>query len=161
MKVLLLILMVTAHPMILFAGLDNFLFKDKGRCLQCLKEYDIESFKNAIKDAFISIQNPRTGKVISIEVVPWSENTEFQSLLGLEKKTVGYAVKSGEDGQELAAGNPLNLYEKKYNLNQNAEFLAEIERSDRALMNIYYKAKICRKYVDTNWKKLSGGNRVF
>ncbi|MBU3916183.1 hypothetical protein KKA14_11675 [bacterium] len=30
--------------------------------------------------------------------------------------------------------------------------MAEAERMDRKLLNLYYKAKICRKYMDENWK---------
>jgi hypothetical protein len=61
-----------------------------------------------------------------------------------------------------ALGNPrkklkpkLTLYEKKHFLTTNAEFLMEIERVDRNLMNMYYKAKLCRKNIDMQWK--SGG----
>jgi hypothetical protein len=86
------------------------------------------------------MQNPRTGKVSTIEVVPWVENTDFQALTKLEKYT------ENETGQELM------MYEKKQILSTNAEFLAEIERFDRALMNRYYKAMLCRKYIDTNYK---------
>ncbi len=124
-----------------------------------LISYDIDTFKAAIKDAFLSMQNPRTGKVSSIEVVPWVENTEFQNLIKLhEDEPV-----AGEKPEEGAGKGPakvkmrkLLLYEKKQLLNQNAEFLAEIERADRNMMNIYYKAKICKQQIDINYK--NGGS---
>ena len=109
-----------------------------------LISYDIESFRKALKDAFLSMQNPRTGKVKSIEVVPWVENTQFQAFIQLEKKTVKPAEKDQEPRELL-------LYEKKHILNMNAEFLAEIERVDRSMMNLYYKAKLCRDHIDQNW----------
>ena len=47
----------------------------------------------------------------------------------------------------------LNLHRKKHNLELNGEFLAEIDRGDRSLLNRYYRAKICRQTIDNNWKK--------
>jgi hypothetical protein len=129
-----------------------------------LISYDIDTFKNAIKDAFMSMQNPRTGKVSSIEVIPWVENTQFQTLIGIEKSEDEYEILKDEKGNVIkdALGNPrkklkpkLTLYEKKHFLTTNAEFLMEIERVDRNLMNMYYKAKLCRKNIDMQWK--SGG----
>ncbi len=116
-----------------------------------LISYDIKTFKAAIKDAFQSMQNPETGKVDSIEVVPWVENTEFQTLVGLEEDV--------EVEEEVTVGNTkvqetrkVLLYEKKFLLNINAEFLAELQRADRAMMNLYYKAKLCRRNIDSQWK---------
>ncbi|MBU2510085.1 hypothetical protein KJ966_02065 [bacterium] len=126
-----------------------------------LISYDIETFKAAIKDAFISMQNPRTGKVTSIEVVPWVENTEFQTLMKLEEDVAGYKASAQGGPPQPQEGRKLLMYEKKHNLNQNAEFFAELNRADRAMMNIYYKAKICKKHIDTNWKQVKGGIRVF
>ncbi len=126
-----------------------------------LISYDIDTFKNAIKDAFKSMQNPRTGKVSSIEVIPWVENTQFQTLIGIEKSEDEYEILKDEKGNVIkdALGNPrkklkpkLTLYEKKHFLTTNAEFLMEIERVDRNLMNMYYKAKLCRKNIDMQWK---------
>ncbi len=105
-----------------------------------LISYDIDTFRNAIAEAFLSMQNPRTGKVSAIEVLPWVENTDFQALTKLD------TYSEGKDGKKLM------MYEKKQILNGNAEFLAELERFDRTLMNSYYKAMLCRKYIDNNYK---------
>ncbi len=126
-----------------------------------LISYDIDSFKAAVKDAFLAMQNPETGKVTSIEVVPWVENTEFQSLMKLDEAADGYRPVVENGKTVLKSGYKLLMYEKKYNLNLNAEFLAEVERANRSMMNIYYKAKICKKHIETNWKQISGGNKVF
>ncbi len=107
-----------------------------------LISYDIETFKAAVKDAFISMQNPMTGKVTTMEIVPWVENTDFQNLIQLEQSF-----------PDPRTGQPMLLYKKKQILNQNAEFLAELERTDRSLMNIYYKSKICRQTIQANWMK--------
>lgn len=105
-----------------------------------LISYDIDTFRTSIADAFLAMQSPTTGKVSAIEVIPWVENTDFQALTKIDKYT------EGENGKELM------MYEKKQILSSNAEFLAEIERFDRSLMNRYYKAMLCRKYIDTNFK---------
>lgn len=127
-----------------------------------LISYDVETYKAAIKDAFMSMQNPRTGKVTSIEVIPWVENTEFQSLIELEKEVKAKKIITVEGKNIETEGETLLLYEKKNILNQNAEFMAEIERADRNLMNIYYKAKICRGHINNNWKKRTAdGKKIF
>jgi len=124
--------------------------------------YDIDSFKAAIQEAFISMQNPQTGKVVSMEVVPWVENTQFQNLIRLDESEDEYEpVLNAAGEQEMDEdGNPMQrlkpkqlLYEKKMYLNENAEFIIEIDRVDRNIMNMYYKARLCRKNIDMNWKK--------
>ena len=117
-----------------------------------LISYDIDSFKASIAAAFISMQNPRTGKVSSIEVVPWVENTDFQSLIKLEEETEVEIKPADGAAPGKKKTRKLLLYEKKNILNMNAEFFAEIERMDRKMLNLYYKAKICRAYIDENWK---------
>lgn len=121
-----------------------------------LISYDMETFKQAIKDAFLAMQNVSTGKVASIEVVPWVENTEFQSIIKLEEEgieTPSTVSATGETVQPGAATDTPKtekklLYEKKHTLNQNAEFFMEIERTDRNKMNMYYKARMCKKNMD-------------
>lgn len=103
--------------------------------------YDLETFKAAIKEAFISMQNPSTGRVSTMEVIPWVENASFQNFINLEEDT------DDETGEQLL------LFEKKMILNLNAEFLAQIGRTDRNLMDIYYKAMICRQIIDSSWKR--------
>lgn len=119
-----------------------------------LISYDIDSFKDAIKQAFMVMQNPRTGKVTSIEVVPWVENTEFQDLVKLNEPLTVPATKD-------AAGNKvakkiLQPFEMKHNMSANAEFLAEINKNDRNMMNLYYKAGMCKKIFDSKWRDPNG-----
>ncbi len=106
-----------------------------------LISYDLETFKQSIKEAFISMQNTQTGRVTTMEVVPWVENTSFQDAVDLEEK----------DGQ--AEGERVPNYKKKHVLNLNGEFLGEIEKADRNKMNNYYKAKICKETIRVNYKQ--------
>ena len=103
--------------------------------------YDLDSYKAAIKDAFVSMQDPMTGRVSTMEVVPWVENAEFQNLIRLE------------EGTDTASGEKTLLFEKKHNLNLNAEFLSQIDRANRNMMDTYYKAMICRQTIDSKWKR--------
>jgi hypothetical protein len=129
--------------------------------------FDLDTFRNAIKDGFKAMQSPRTGRVATMEVVPWVENTEFQNLVKLESSPDEYEIIKGADGNPVLDkdGNPTKvlkkkgklLYEKKIILTMNAEFIMEVERADRNLMNMYYKAKLCRNTIDAAWKKEGGG----
>ncbi|MCP4134686.1 MAG: hypothetical protein GY754_27170 [bacterium] len=98
--------------------------------------YSLASFKSAVKDVFVSMQKPGVGKVTSMEIVPWVENTEFQETIKIDQKT----------------GENLPLSKKKNILTDNAEFLAEINSIDRGLMNKYYKARLCRQMIDEKYK---------
>ena len=124
-----------------------------------LISYDLDSFKQAIKDAFISMQNTRTGRVSSIEIVPWVENTDFQTLIKLEEEDV-FEKTPAEEKAPTKPDKKL-LYEKKLIMNLNAEFLSELERTDRTMMNLYYKSKLCRDYIKTNYKENKGSGGVF
>ncbi|MCH9683397.1 MAG: hypothetical protein K0V04_18315 [Deltaproteobacteria bacterium] len=104
---------------------------------------DIESFRSAVAEAFLSMQTPQTGRIQSVEVVPWVENLEFQSRVPLETGSA-----------EASDGNTsidLPLYQEKELLTQNGEFLAEAERAGRNHINNYYKAKLCRDTIDQTW----------
>ena len=103
-----------------------------------LISYDLETFKEAVKQAFISMQNPLTGRVESIEVVPWVENTGFQSLVNMR-------------GTDVVSGKEVPLYEKKDILNFNAEFLSEVERAGRNRLAMFYKAKVCKNSIGSKW----------
>jgi hypothetical protein len=78
--------------------------------------------------------------VISIEVVPWVENADFQRILKLQES------KPGPDGKTISP------YAQKRILDQNGEFLAEVDRVARAKLNVYYKAKQCRARIDLDYK---------
>jgi hypothetical protein len=125
--------------------------KDKNATLI---SFDMDSYKAAVKDAFMAMQNPRTGKVTNIEVVPWVENTEFQAFVRLEEEEIP-AEKGSADvtGDVRKPKRTRLLYEKKHILNQNAEFFMEIERTDRNKINMYYKARLCLKNIEMNFKE--------
>lgn len=106
--------------------------------------YDLDTFRKAIKDAFVSMQQDDTGQVISMEVVPWVENADFQRILKLGQ------------AKTLEGGKTVSPYAQKRILNQNGEFLAEVDRVARAKLNVYYKAKQCRSQIDLDYKDQNG-----
>lgn len=106
-----------------------------------LVAYDLDTFRKAVKDAFISMQNDDTGMVTTVEVVPWVENSDFQRILKLQD------ARSGDKGETISP------YAQKRILNQNGEFMAELDRAARAKLNVYYKAKQCRRRIDVDYKQ--------
>jgi hypothetical protein len=103
-----------------------------------LVSYDLDTFKQAVKQAFISMQNPLTGRVMSVEIVPWVENTDFQNKLNMSTT-------------DIVSGRTVPLYEKKDILTMNGEFLAEMERASRARLNAFYTAKMCKNHLLSKW----------
>jgi hypothetical protein len=124
--------------------------------------YDLDTFKASIKSAFKATQPYNVGMVTAIEVVPWIENTEFQSLNKLEPKTVpmwderGFPVMDITDpSKPVQKTKVVYPYEQKRILSVNAEFLAEVDRAARAKLNAYYKAKMCRAQVNIDYMEMT------
>jgi len=94
---------------------------------------DIDSFKDSIRGVVRTMQDPDSGRVTSMEVAPWIENTQFQDLLDIDS-----------DDTRL-------LFEKKKNLEANAEILSELDRIDRAQIDQYFKAQNCRRILEDEY----------
>jgi hypothetical protein len=123
-----------------------------------LISYDISGYKKAVESAFKATLPDNVGKVTAIEVVPWVENTEFQSLFKLEEKTVPAFDKFGfpdmdltDPAQPVQKTKKVMPYEQKRILQSNAEFLAMADRAARAKLNVFYKAKMCRAQIDADY----------
>jgi hypothetical protein len=124
-----------------------------------LVSYDLDTFRNAVKGAFAAAQPEDVGRVTAIEVAPWVENTEFQTL----NKLVPIQVpERDENGKVVMEPDPdpakpprkkmrtVLPYAQKRTLTQNSEFLAEADRAARAKLNAYYKAKQCRTAIEVD-----------
>lgn len=94
---------------------------------------DIDSFKKSVQAVVKTMQDPNAGRVTTMEVAPWIENTQFQDLLELE-----------DDEGKL-------LFEKKKNLEANAEIISELDRIDRAQIDQYFKASNCRRILEDEY----------
>lgn len=107
-----------------------------------LISHDLDTFRAAVKSAFVSMQNDDVGMVTAIEVVPWVENPQFQAELKLPPREM---PKPGSTTGEKIIVSP---YAQKRILSQNAEFLSELDRAARAKLNVFYKAKQCRAQIN-------------
>ncbi|MFG1484583.1 hypothetical protein ABMA77_00855 [Halobacteriovorax sp. RZ-1] len=94
---------------------------------------DIDSFKDSVRDVVKTMQDPNAGRITTMEVAPWIENTQFQDLLELE-----------DEEEKL-------LFEKKKNLEANAEIISELDRIDRAQVDQYFKASNCRRILEDEY----------
>ena len=102
--------------------------------------FDLESYKKTIAAAFMSTQNEFTGRIMSLEIVPWMDNTLFQSLIGIEEVT------------DLA-GRRIPRFEQKLILTENAEFYITVLQVIRNMQNISNKAALCRNIIDRKYMK--------
>ena len=92
--------------------------------------FDIATFRKSLKEAFLAMQNPRTGRVTSVEIVPWVENVQVQALLKI-------------DAEASVGKKRIPLYKKKDLLTYNGEYLAELHRSLQFRKARYYLAQSC------------------
>jgi hypothetical protein len=127
-----------------------------------LVAYDLETFRKSVQSAFKATQPQDVGLVTSIEVVPWIENTEFQSLNTLEPITVPMLDDKGvpvmdltDPAKPVPKTKTIMPYEQKRTLNLNAEFLADLDRAARAKLNVYYKSKMCRSQLNIDHMSMS------
>ncbi len=104
---------------------------------------DMNTYKKVIVAAFRSTQDERVGRILSIEMEPWIDNTLFQSLLNLKEVY--------RDGRKILP------FEQRIILNQNADFYTKINHTALRLKDRAQKALLCRRFIDKNFKK---GGRI-
>ena len=102
-----------------------------------LISFSIPEFRQALKDAFLSMQTISTGRVTSVEVVPWTENLGFQSLLQIQDDSPGGAEPK------------MPLFRKKDILIANGEYLATLHRSLAHRKARYFLARSCEADVQS------------
>ncbi len=107
-----------------------------------LISFDLDGFRSALRAAFGLMQKSGTGRVTSVEVVPWTENLKVQSLLELNER-------------DEAGGGAMPLFRKKEILTHNAEYLATLHRSLQKRKARYYLARDCSNQLNafgfSNW----------
>lgn len=97
-----------------------------------LVSFTIPEFRNAMKAAFSSMQRVSTGRVTSVEIVPWTENVGFQALLKIQDDSA-----SGDEKK-------MPLFRKKDILISNGEYLATLHRSLQYRKARYFLARSCQ-----------------
>ena len=104
----------------------------KGKFVDLLPT-DLSDFKETIEGAIKLMQDPNSGVITSMEIVPWFENVQFQNSLNLD------------DEEELLR------FRQRKNLEQNSGVISEIERIDRVQMNQYYKGLNCLRVLKEDY----------
>jgi hypothetical protein len=90
---------------------------------------DIDQFRQTIQDAVKLMQDPNSGVISSIEIVPWIENPELVSFIGKD-------VKEGE-----------RQFVRQQKLESNTGVIKEINRISTQQVEQFYKASMCRKHL--------------
>ncbi|MBF0313239.1 MAG: hypothetical protein HQK50_14320 [Oligoflexia bacterium] len=106
--------------------------------LEKLLATDVATFREAIGHALASMKSSDVGRVIGIEIAPWTENLGFQNSIGVILN----------DGDFSALDEPwlTKIYQE-----QNAEFIAQVNRVRKFLMANYQRALSCKSELDLNW----------
>lgn len=99
---------------------------------------NISEFKSALKQAAKLVQGPSSGKITSMEIVPWIENIKFKHVSTSADHTIGYK------------------YREMRNIEENSNVLAEIERIDSVQRSTYSKARHCLINMESNYPSGTG-----
>ncbi len=94
---------------------------------------DIEQFRQTIQDAVKLMQDPNSGVISSIEIVPWIENPELVTFIGKD-------MKEGE-----------RQFVRQQKLESNTGVIKEINRISTQQVEQFYKASMCRKHLYENY----------
>jgi hypothetical protein len=94
---------------------------------------DIEQFRQTIQDAVKLMQDPNSGVISSIEIVPWIENPELVTFIGKD-------MKAGE-----------RQFVRQQKLEANTGVIKEINRISTQQVEQFYKASMCRKHLYENY----------
>uniref|UniRef100_A0A7S1B4T6 Uncharacterized protein n=1 Tax=Corethron hystrix TaxID=216773 RepID=A0A7S1B4T6_9STRA len=95
-----------------------------------------ENYHIALETAYLAMLNPRTGLVSSIEVVPWTNNMQFQAAAGLD-----LLILHEVDGEEEEFPNDL----KRFNYMANAEHIARMDEVMRYRYNMINHLQACMR----------------
>lgn len=102
---------------------------------------NIKQFRTTIQEAVKLMQNPDSGLVNAIEVVPWMENPEFGKILLAE---------SEEGGAEQ--------FIRQQKIEENTGVITEIYRKSNSQVELYNVSSMCRKVVLDQYADKSDGS---
>lgn len=98
-----------------------------------LLPFDLASYQQSVRDAFKASQDVHTGRVTSMEVMPWLSNTQILTLV---------------NAIEYPDGNAIDWNERKRILSDNAEFYVELARHLLDMTTEVHRAEACRQAVE-------------
>lgn len=94
--------------------------------------FDLATYKKAVKEAFRASQEPSSGRVVAMEIMPWLSNVLVLVTLDLSK--------AGIDKSEWI--------ERKRILADNSEFYIELAAALQELNTQVHRAEACRRELD-------------
>jgi len=122
----------------------------------------LKDFSTAASNAFLLMKNPKSGVVTGIEVIPWSNNINFQLLSRLDvnlEETLCYngpqEVSCTDSGVTVRRIRKISPVLKQFNFMSNAEHIASIEsiHSDmRAKSELMHQCVIALRKVSPSSK---------
>jgi hypothetical protein len=91
--------------------------------------FDLASYKDAVKDAFMASQDEHAGRVVSMEITPWLSNAR-----------VLVSIDGGRDRASWAL--------RRRILSENAEFYIELWAATHEIETQVQRAEACRRELD-------------
>jgi len=103
---------------------------------------NIKQFRITIQEAVKLMQDPDSGLVSSIEVVPWMENPEFGKIMLSDLEEEGGA----------------RQFIRQQNIEENTGVINEIYRKSNEQVELYNVASMCRKVIVDHYADKSEGS---
>jgi hypothetical protein len=95
-----------------------------------LLPFDLASYREGLKEAFLASQEPNAGRVVAMEVSPWLSNSR-----------VAIAI-------NLGSGRAEEQFERRRILSDNAEFYIELVGALQQMNTQIHRAEACRRLLD-------------
>ncbi len=102
---------------------------------------DIDQFRKTVQDAVLLMQDPNSGVIAYMEIVPWVENPELTAFISKEARDAG------------------DQFIKIQRLEANSGVITEINRISNAQIEQFYIATMCQKILFKNY--IDKKNREF
>jgi hypothetical protein len=97
-----------------------------------LLPFDLATYQQSVRDAFKAAQDEHTGRITSMEILPWLSNTQILVLIN----AITYPD-----------GNAIDWNERKRILSDNAEFYIELSQHLLDMTTDSHRAEACRQAV--------------
>uniref|UniRef100_A0A7S1FPQ7 Uncharacterized protein n=1 Tax=Corethron hystrix TaxID=216773 RepID=A0A7S1FPQ7_9STRA len=104
-----------------------------------LAAVSFDDLEDVIQNAYGLLINPNVGVIVSIEVVPWANNYQFEMAAGIGKIIVK------EDGAQ--SGKVFSDFLKKLYLGANAEFIVRMDQEARDRSNKIFLLAQCQTFL--------------
>lgn len=98
-----------------------------------LLPFDLASYQQSVRDALEAAQDEHTGRITSMEILPWLSNTQILVLI---------------NAIDYPDGGAIDWNERKRILSDNAEFYVELSRHLLDMTTEVHRAEACRQAIE-------------